>query len=139
MSLCPDTPPPLPPIDDFGFNFLMANTTPKLKVAEPDSFNSSPARFCGWKQQLLIYVHACHIMEDDDKILLALSFMKSSTANAWATRYFDEHTADPQLGHWQDFLDKLCLSFEDKNLQRKAVMNTPHGFFHFILSSTSVL
>jgi hypothetical protein len=46
--------------------------------------------------------------------------MKSGTANAWATRYFDEHAHEPRLGCWQDFLDELCSSFEDKNLQRKA-------------------
>jgi hypothetical protein len=27
---------------------------------------------------------------------------------------------EPWLGHWQDFLDELRSSFEDKNLQRKA-------------------
>jgi hypothetical protein len=46
--------------------------------------------------------------------------MKSSTTNSWATRCFDEHTAEPQLGRWQDFLDELHSSFKDKNLQRKA-------------------
>jgi hypothetical protein len=46
--------------------------------------------------------------------------MKSGTANAWVTRYFDEHVHEPWLGHWQDFLDELHSSLEDKNLQRKA-------------------
>jgi hypothetical protein len=98
----------------------MANTPTKIKVTEPNAFDGSPARFHDWKWQLLIYVHAHHILEDDDKILLALSYMKSGTANAWATRNFNEHAAEPQLGRWQDFLDELCSSFEDKNLQRKA-------------------
>jgi hypothetical protein len=98
----------------------MANTTPKLKVTKPNSFNGSPAHFHDWKQQLLIYICTHHIIEDNDKILLALSYMKSSTTNAWATRYFDKHMVEPWLGQWQDFLNKLCSSFEDKNLQRKA-------------------
>jgi hypothetical protein len=73
----------------------MANTAPKLKVTEPDSVDGSPTRFCDWKRQLLIYIHTHHIIEDDDKILLVLLYMKSRTANAWATRYFDEHVAEP--------------------------------------------
>jgi hypothetical protein len=119
-SLPPDTPPPPPPIDNLAFNFPMADHAAKIKVAEPDTFDGSPARFHDWKRQLLIYVRACRIVEDDDRILLALSYMKSSTANAWATRYFDEYATQPCLGRWQDFLEELRSSFEDKNLQRKA-------------------
>jgi hypothetical protein len=118
-SLPPDTPPPPPPIDNLAFVFPMANNI-KIKVAEPDSFDGSPARFRDWKQQLLIYVCARHIIDDDNRILLALSYMKSGTANAWETRYFDEHATQPRLGRWQDFLEELRSSFEDKNLQRKA-------------------
>jgi hypothetical protein len=119
-SLPPDTPPPPPPIDNFVFNFPMADHAAKIKVTEPDAFDGSPARFCDWKRQLLIYVRAHRIVDDDDRILLTLSYMKSGTANAWATRYFDEHATQPCLGRWQDFLEELRSSFEDKNLQRKA-------------------
>jgi hypothetical protein len=98
----------------------MANTPAKIKVAEPDTFDGSPTCFHDWKQQLLIYVHTCCIVEDDEKILFTLSYMKSGMANAWATRYFDKHMAKPHLGRWQDFLDELHSSFKDKNLQRKA-------------------
>jgi hypothetical protein len=98
----------------------MANTPAKIKVVEPDAFDGSPAHFHDWKWQLLIYVCAHCIVEDNVKILFTLSYMKSGMTNAWATRYFDEHMAELRLGHWQDFLDKLRSSFKDKNLQRKA-------------------
>jgi hypothetical protein len=81
-SLPPNTPPPPPPINNLTFNFDMVDTPLKIKVAEPDSFDGMPARFCDWKRQLLIYVHTHHIVEDDDKVLLALSYMKSGMANA---------------------------------------------------------
>jgi hypothetical protein len=42
------------------------------------------------------------------------------------TRYFDEHVVEPHMGRWQDFLDELRLSFEDKNLQRKAHEKLEH-------------
>jgi hypothetical protein len=96
-SLPPDTPPPPPPIDNVAFVFPMANNA-KIKVTEPDSFDGSLARFHDWKRQLLIYVRARRIIDDNDRILLALSYMKSGTANAWATRYFDEHATQPCLG-----------------------------------------
>jgi hypothetical protein len=104
----------------------MANTPIKIKVTDPDAFDSSPTHFCDWKWQLLIYICTHHIIEDNDKILLALLYMKSSTANTWATRYFDEHAAKPRLGRWQDFLDELHSSFEDKNLQKKAHEKLEH-------------
>jgi hypothetical protein len=73
----------------------MANVpTPKIKITEPDTFDGSPARFCNWKWQILIFVCAWQIMEDDDWILLTLSHMKCGMANAWATWYFDQHTTD---------------------------------------------
>src|SRR6202048_1068285 len=99
----------------------MAATAPlKIKVAEPEAFDGSASKFRDWHRQLLIYIRGCRITDDDDKILLTLSYMKSGTATAWATRFFDSTVTNDNFGSWNQFEDQLKATFEDKTQGRRA-------------------
>jgi Ty3 transposon capsid-like protein/Zinc knuckle len=96
----------------------------KIKVAEPEAFDGSAHKFRDWHRQLLIYIRGRHIIADDDRILLTLSYMKTGTAAAWANRFFDLNAAD--LGTWEEFAVQLKAAFEDKTLGRKAREKLEH-------------
>lgn len=100
----------------------MSTTTPKIKVAEPNEFDGSPNKYRDWLRQLLIYIRAKKITDNEEKILLALSYMKTGTASAWATHFFDQHISQPvvDFGTWDAFKVQLDSVFEDKTHGRKA-------------------
>ena len=99
---------------------MAAAAPPKIKVAEPEAFDGSASKFRDWHRQLLIYIRGCRITDDDDKILLTLSYMKSGTAAAWATRFFDSTVTNDNFGSWNQFEDQLKATFEDKTQGRRA-------------------
>ena len=95
-------------------------TPTKVKVAEPDVFDGSPYKFRDWLRQLTIFIRAREIKDDEKKILIALSYMKSGTATAWANRWFDKNGTKASLGSWADFQTELEAAFQDKDAKRKA-------------------
>ena len=99
----------------------MTTTTPeKIKVAEPDFFNGNPTEFRNWRRQLLIFLRAGKVDDDDDKILTALSYMKGGTATPWASRFINDNIAATTLGTWAQFLTQLEAVFNDKTATKKA-------------------
>ena len=89
-----------------------------IKVAAPEPYDGSPLKFRDWLRQVLIYIRGKKITADEDRILIALSYMKSGTAAAWANRFFDTNLNG--LGTWPEFETQLKAAFEDKTLSRKA-------------------
>ncbi len=97
---------------------MTESSSPAIKVAPPEAFDGSPLKFRDWHRQILIYIRGKKITADDDRILIALSYMKSGTAAAWANRFFDANLDG--LGTWTEFETQLKAAFEDKTLGRKA-------------------
>lgn len=61
----------------------------KVKVAEPDTFDGTPSLFRDWSHQVVVFLRARKVTDDDDKILTALSYMKKGNAAIWAQQYVD--------------------------------------------------
>jgi hypothetical protein len=97
----------------------MADPRPALKIAKPEFFDGTPGKFRDWIRQLAIYVRGNGITKDDDRILLALSYMKGGTASSWAAQYIDNNLAKPNLGPWQTFYKELELAFEDRTATKR--------------------
>lgn len=97
---------------------MTESSSAAIKVAPPEAFDGSPLKFRDWHRQILIYIRGKKITADDDRILVALSYMKSGTAAAWANRFFDANLDG--LGTWIEFEMQLKATFEDKTQGRKA-------------------
>jgi hypothetical protein len=106
-------------------------TTPapnKLKVAEPDVFDGTPAKFRDFKRQLFVYYEGRGITDDKEKILFALSYMKQGLASKWAERFVNQAIAPttPTWGTYSEFLTKLAASFEDQTTSSRAREDVEH-------------
>jgi hypothetical protein len=97
---------------------MTESSSTSIKVATPEAFDGSPLKFRDWHRQVLIYIRGKKVTADDDRILVALSYMKSGTAAAWANRFFDANLDG--LGTWAEFETQLKAAFEDKTQGRKA-------------------
>jgi hypothetical protein len=100
----------------------MAVPSNKIKVAEPEVYDGSAKSFKDWHRQLRIYFLGRKITDDEERITLALSYMKTGLASAWATRYFDNALANTPftLGTWNVFETELKNTFEDKTHAERA-------------------
>lgn len=78
--------------------------------------------------QLYIYANPRQIVQDADKILLTLSYMKHGLAGTWAQNEYQSALFDdfgtprlsPNFGDWESFLERLRASFDDPHKHRRA-------------------
>ena len=83
-----------------------------LKVATPDPFNGNLAKTEEFLTSLLLYFTGKgDLMTDNQKITMALSYMKGGTAGQWAKRKVKQLTKEGQT--WDDFLIDFKASFSD--------------------------
>jgi hypothetical protein len=83
-----------------------------LKVAPPDPFNGSLAKSEEFLTSLTLYFHGKGgNLTDEQKITLALSYMKGGTAGQWAKRKVKLLHKEGQT--WTQFLSDFKASFSD--------------------------
>ena len=69
-----------------------ANTNEQSLVACPNDYDGTEALFQVWKWQVCIYLraHQARLITDEEKILVAASFMKTGKAQCWVQPIIDE-------------------------------------------------
>ena len=87
----------------------------KSIVNKPNDYNGSEAKYDSWKRQVRIYVLAnkASFASDLDRVLVALSFMKTGKANRFAQAAFDNIIEEPAewLGDWKSFWEQMDAAF----------------------------
>lgn len=97
----------------------LTTTTPAskssgLKVAPPDDFDGSSSKAETFLSQLSLYFHGKRISEDDDRVILALSYMKGGTAGPWAKIKVKEFSREG-VCDWNTFVAEFQETFGDPN------------------------
>jgi hypothetical protein len=67
------------------------SSSDKSLVARPNDFDGSEATYPSWKRQVRIYTfaNATRAPDDNDKVMLAASYMKTGRAHRWVIPYVD--------------------------------------------------
>jgi hypothetical protein len=100
--------------------------TSKVKVAEPDTFDGTPSLFRDWSRQIVVFLKARKVIDDSDKILTTLSYMKKGNAAIWAQQYVDRYIQSPTMGTWEEFTNALFARFGDRTHARKVREKLEH-------------
>jgi hypothetical protein len=66
----------------------------------PEPFDGSPSKYKDWICQLVIFICRQGVIEDDWKILLALSYVRTGIMAIWAAAFMYMYLAVPNLGTW---------------------------------------
>ena len=113
----PQRPPPPPPL-------LPPSThshTPKIKLAaDPDDYDRTPAKFKQWFHQVQLYILANKITNNDQRIYLTLSYMKTGLAAAVADKCVESLLKGEDVPPWAMFITTLENMFLDKTITLKA-------------------
>jgi hypothetical protein len=85
-----------------------------IKVAHPDPYDGARAKFPIFMRQLNLYFRANPVDYelDDNRITLALSYMKDGTAGSWADNMIRE-SEDGYAHTWKTFVQALTQQFAD--------------------------
>ena len=86
-------------------------TSKTLKVNKPTVFNGGgTTKFREWMDGLTIYLDASGIKDNHDRIVLALSYLHGSAADA-VRLYHNKLRKGESLGSWNDFYAKLAAVY----------------------------
>jgi hypothetical protein len=85
-----------------------------IKVAPPDDFDGSFSKAETFLSQLVLYFHGKRVTENDDKVILALSYMKGGTAGPWAKLKVKEFSKEG-VCDWDTFVAEFQEIFGDPN------------------------
>ena len=83
-------------------------------MATPDNFDGSSSKADTFLSQLALYFHGRRVNSDDDKVILALSYMKGGTAGPWAKLKVKEFTKEG-VCDWDTFVAEFQGTFGDPN------------------------
>ena len=94
----------------------------RVPVNPPEPFSGDKTKFSAFLRQLKLNFIAdpTSFVNDQAKILYALSFMRDNTAGAWSEAFIDEAISKNSWDSWNDFEAKLAKSFGDPNEHRNA-------------------
>jgi hypothetical protein len=95
---------------------VTATTTPtttksSLKVAPPSDFDGTMSQTESFLSQLQLFIHGKRIQDDQDRIILALSYMKGGTAGSWAKVKVKDLETSQQT--WSEFVADIRSTFGD--------------------------
>lgn len=105
-------PPPQPPT--IPTPVLPDSKSLGIKVAPPDNFDGSSSKADTFLSQLSLYFHGKRVSENDDKVILALSYMKGGTAGPWAKLKVKEFSREG-VCDWNTFITEFQETFGDPN------------------------
>lgn len=84
---------------------------PSLKVAPPNDFDGTMSQTEAFLSQLHLFFHGKRIQDDQDRIVLALSYMKGGVAGPWAKMKVKSLENTQQT--WVDFVAEVRMMFGD--------------------------
>jgi hypothetical protein len=93
-----------------------APTIAPLKVAKPSDYDGSHDKYKTFTHKLAIYLATTPFTTECQKIIVALSFMKTGSAAHWANSYLlqlqqKEEEILPRQTSWDDFMEDLKTVF----------------------------
>jgi len=84
---------------------------PSLKVAAPSDFDGTMSKTDDFLSQLQLFIHGKRIQDAQDRIVLALSYMKGGVAGPWAKSKVK--SLDNTQQTWEDFVAEVRKTFGD--------------------------
>ncbi|PFH45043.1 hypothetical protein AMATHDRAFT_163501, partial [Amanita thiersii Skay4041] len=84
----------------------------------PGEFNGDKSKFRKWHHNMKLLLKGYHNLNDDQKILIFLSWMKGGEAELWANIHTEVNGSTPMS--FATFKTELTTQFEDKLAQKKA-------------------
>lgn len=98
----------------------------KAKVATPSEFDGDRSRGRAFINSCTVYFRLCqnHFSDDQERILWALSYMKSGRAAKWADSIFRWEEQNPNHARfldWQDFVEAFKTHFYPVDAEASAV------------------
>ncbi|PFH44561.1 hypothetical protein AMATHDRAFT_11525 [Amanita thiersii Skay4041] len=88
-------------------------------VLDPGEFNGEKAKFRKWHLNMKSFLKGYHNLNDDQKILIFLSWMKGGEAELWANIKHTEINGSTPMS-FATFKTELTTRFEDKLAQKRA-------------------
>ncbi|EJF61048.1 hypothetical protein DICSQDRAFT_61627 [Dichomitus squalens LYAD-421 SS1] len=79
----------------------------RIKASEPPKYKGnkgSDVTFEQWLQKMGLWFHVQNITTDDDKVTLALMYLKGGTHN-YVEEYIETAASGGSLGTWADFVN----------------------------------
>ncbi|TFK58443.1 hypothetical protein BDN72DRAFT_906728 [Pluteus cervinus] len=90
-------------------------------INPPSVFDGDHAKFKTWWSQILNYIGGKRIVDANDRILTALSYMRGGTAELWAQGYIERiNSGAIAVADWNAFIAEITEAFQDRNLAHKA-------------------
>ena len=91
----------------------------KSLLNQPSEFNGDKKEFKGWLRQLLTYIRDPKngITTDDERIDIAMSYMRGGTVTDWVQNYYDTHfdeILESWSVSWMEFKAALIDAFTNK-------------------------
>jgi hypothetical protein len=122
MSQQPNTPYSTSEFDQVEINQVTIGNGKRNRTSEPDAFDGEPENYKRFRRQLCLYLTAEeeNLAKDQAKVLFALSYMKTGSAELWAENYVQKAIENKDWGEWTEFLSQLDATFIDRNAERKA-------------------
>ncbi|PFH50590.1 hypothetical protein AMATHDRAFT_3775 [Amanita thiersii Skay4041] len=88
-------------------------------IQDPGEFNGEKVKFRKWHLNMKSFLKGYHNLNDDQKILIFLSWMKGGEAELWANIKHTEVNGSTPMS-FATFKTKLTTRFEDKLAQKRA-------------------
>jgi hypothetical protein len=85
---------------------------PRIRF-NPEPFDGTPSKYKDFTRQLAVFMRGQGIADEEQKILLALSYMRTGPAATWAADYIDRRINVANLGTYQNFVRDLDDTFAD--------------------------
>jgi TolA-binding protein len=102
------------PLFSANTSALINSKSSGIKVATLDNFDGSSSKADTFLTQLALYFHGKRVSSNDDKVILALSYMKGGTAGPWAKLKVKEFTKKGVCDLYT-FVAKFQETFGDPN------------------------
>ena len=106
-------------------------TSGKSLLKEPSDFNGDKSEFKEWRRQLFAYIRdpRNRVQSDNERIDIAISYMRGTKVKGWVQNYSDDHFNDTNETwdvSWKDFKDALNAAFLDKGRVQNAQERLEH-------------
>ena len=107
------SPPPPPPPAAAPVTPPTPHSNHHLKMAKPNEFDGTQSQTKSFLTQCQIYFHGATGATDTDKVVTAISYMKSGNAGIWAEQKATEWAEMERLPSWPEFYQMVMDRFGD--------------------------
>ena len=91
----------------------------KIKLNKPPTFDGSYSKYRSWLQKVELFHRGHKITNDEQKIIMTLSYMTEGPALDWCQAYTDHALTNDNFGTWAVFKSNLDHRFKDQVTKEK--------------------